>query len=186
MKTANVKKVIKTIGKVVAIYYIIELVVLVASTIFCAITYGTDTVKKIFRNTWCHIKNMGRYIFPFKWKEAVREATDNSLDGSYVCLNKACGKAFTDSVMESVYDTLDKGVLPFSRNRCPADKKKPTSSGLNTILKQVVHSGEYPEYDLDKLEEEIDELEHSSSFETHPIDPDEVPADILRSAGDID
>ena len=186
MKTANVKKVIKTIGKVVAIYYIIELVVLVASTIFCAITYGTDTVKKIYRNTWCHIKNMWRYIFHFKWKEAVREATDNSLDGSYVCLNKACGKEFTDSVMESVYDTLDKGVLPFSRNRCPADKKKPASSGLNTILKQVVHSGEYPEYDLDKLEEEIDELEHSSSFETHPIDPDEVPADILRSAGDID
>lgn len=182
MKTkVNFKKVMKTLGKVVAIYYIIELVVLALSTIFCAVMYGADTVKKIYRNTWCHIKNMWRYIFHFKWKEAVREATDNSLDGSYVCLNKACGKEFTDSVMESVYDTLDKGVLPFSRNRCPADKNEPASSGLNTILKRMVKSGDIPTYNIDELEREC-----SGSFVSHPIDPDEVPEDILRSAGDID
>ena len=183
----NVKKVLKTAAKVILVMYVIEIISAAVMVAVNTILVGWESTKRILKNSLVHTGEFYKKLFHGRFKDAVQECVDAELDGAYVNIESNCGKESAEGFMEAMYDGLE-GILPYSRNRCPADnkKKKPADDGLNTILKQVVHSGEYPEYDLDKLEAELNELEHSGSFETHPVDPDEVPDDILRTAGDID
>lgn len=178
---ANVKKIVKTLAKIIVVYYVIELIATAIMVAINTVMVGWEPTKRIIKNSLAHAKKFYKKLFHGRFKDAVQECVDAELDGAYVNLESGCGKESAEGFMEAMYDGLE-GILPYSRNRCPADnKKKPADDGLNTIIKNMVHSGEYPEYDLDDLESQ-----DSESFETHPIDPDEVPADILRSAGDID
>ena len=176
----NWKKIMKTIGKIVAIYYIVEIIATAIMMAVNTIMVGWEPTKRIIKNSLVHTGEFYKKLFKGRFKEALQECVDAELDGAYVNLESSCGKKSATGFMEAMYDGLE-GIMPFSRNRCPADKKKPADDGLGTIFKNIVHSGEYPEYNLDDLES-CD----SESFETHPVEPDDVPADILRAAGDID
>ena len=175
----STKKTIKTIAKVILVIYVIEIISAAIMVAINTVMVGWESTKRIIKNSLVHTGEFYKKLFRGRFKEAVAECTDAELDGAYINIQSSCGDEAAAGFMEGMYDALE-GVIPFSRNRCPADKKKPVDDGLKNVIKKVVHSGEYPEYDLDKLEAELNELD------SHPIDPDEVPEDILRAAGDID
>ena len=176
---ANIKKAIKIAGKVIAVYYLLEIIALAIWTVVNTTMCGFEATKKIYVSALGHVKDFYNNLFHFRWKKALGDYVDAELDGMDINVRAKFGDDVAITMMGPVYDELEKRHIPHSRVRYDDKKKAATGGGLDDIIKQMVHSGEYPEYNLDELEREC-----SSSFETHPVEPDEVPEDIRRRAGE--
>lgn len=157
---------LKKIGKVIAVYYAIEITAAAIMMVVNTIMVGWEPTKRILKNALAHTKAFYKNLFRGKFKAAVKECTDAELDGAYVNIQSRCGKEAADGFMEAMYDGLE-GVIPFSRKRCPADKKP--VNGVNKILEEMIRSGEINTVHLDE-------------FESRPIDETKVPEDIRRRA----
>lgn len=168
----STKRVIKKIGKVIAVYYIIETIALAIWTIVNTITCGAEATKKIYMSTLGHVKDFYNNLFHFRWKKALGDYVDAELDGMDINVRAKYGDDVAIIMMGPVYDELEKRHIPHSRVRY--DHKH--NDGLGEFIKDMVKSGECRTIN-------IDELEHcSDSFESHPVDPGDVPEDIRRRA----
>lgn len=111
----STRNVLKRIGKVVAVYYIIDAVVTAIIIAVYAAVNGVDRTKAFIVKFLHHMKEFYKNLFRGNFRGAAAAANDNVLEEAEDFMKYRYGDDFAESVMTECYDVLERRNIPFTR-----------------------------------------------------------------------